>query len=336
MAVLIDTNLKTRVMLKKALNKPIQVMFVCHEPAMWSMFESVYQAMDADECFAPVVVTLPYRSGSLPAGQRKDAGMFEFCKTRGIRAIRGYDKEKDEWLNPASFIPDYVFFQTPYDIYVPMWSVEQVSIIAKVCYIPYATCLAKGEVDNIVNPTSFFRFASFIFKESLFSKDLFFNKFERQNWLKEERVIVCGHPKLDYLTKQNELHGKVWKRPVHKNIKRILWTPRWTTSDDTSTFFDYKDYFVEFCKGHPNIDFVFRPHPLCFQNFIKTGELTARDLERMELVYENSLNMILDRTSDYQDTFLTSDILVSDISSLLLEYLATGKPIIYTHRTGQF
>jgi len=52
--------------------------------------------------------------------------------------------------------------------------------------------------------------------------------------------------------------------------------------------------------------------------------------------YDQSLNMILDESAEYRDTFLTSDILVSDISSMLLEYLGTGKPIIYTHRINVF
>jgi CDP-glycerol glycerophosphotransferase (TagB/SpsB family) len=33
---------------------------------------------------------------------------------------------------------------------------------------------------------------------------------------------------------------------------------------------------------------------------------------------------------------MTSDILISDFSSMMVEYFATGKPIIYTHRTNLF
>jgi CDP-glycerol glycerophosphotransferase (TagB/SpsB family) len=46
--------------------------------------------------------------------------------------------------------------------------------------------------------------------------------------------------------------------------------------------------------------------------------------------------MSLDETGDYIDTFIASDVLVSDISSMLLEYFVTGKPIIYTHRVDTF
>jgi CDP-glycerol glycerophosphotransferase (TagB/SpsB family) len=44
----------------------------------------------------------------------------------------------------------------------------------------------------------------------------------------------------------------------------------------------------------------------------------------------------VDTRGGYEDTFLSTDILISDISSLLWEFLATGKPIIYTHRMDHF
>ena len=106
--------------------------------------------------------------------------------------------------------------------------------------------------------------------------------------------------------------------------------------EGNSHFFDYKDFFVAFCNEQHYVDFVFRPHPLCLLNFLQLGELTSRDLSQMEMEYENSLNMNLDKSEAYQDTFLTSDILVSDISSMMFEYFVTGKPIVYTHRIDDF
>ena len=56
----------------------------------------------------------------------------------------------------------------------------------------------------------------------------------------------------------------------------------------------------------------------------------------MELSYERSSNMAIDKGGDYQGAFLASDVLVSDISSMLIEYVVTGKPIVYTHRIDLF
>ncbi|MGH7981440.1 MAG: hypothetical protein ACREE6_18840, partial [Limisphaerales bacterium] len=39
-----------------------------------------------------------------------------------------------------------------------------------------------------------------------------------------------------------------------------------------------------------------------------------------------------DMNGGYEDTFSTSHVLISDISSMMIEFFSTGKPIIYTHR----
>lgn len=322
--------------LKRFQNDPIHVLFVCHMPALWNMFESVYKAMIEDSAFSATVVALPYSHITLPKGQWKDDGVFDFLKGKGVNVIKGFNVETNEWLAPKSLNPDYVFFQTPYNIFSSEWAVEQVSICARVCYIPYATCLFGGEVDEIFHHVPFFRFVNIFFKESRYNVETFATKFKGESWFEKTSVVLSGSPKLDYFKTEGELSGSVWKHGIQNGVIRILWTPRWYTSEGTSHFFDYKDYFMNFCEMNLNIDFAFRPHPLCLQNFLTTGELTVPELNRMEAKYERSSNMTLDKSAGYLDTFLTSDILISDISSMLLEFLVTGKPIIYTHRVDTF
>jgi hypothetical protein len=297
------------------------------------MFETVYQTMAEDPEFYPLVVALPYKHGTLPEGEYKDAGMFEFCELRKIKVVHGYDKEATEWLNPASLMPDYVFFQTPYHFFPSEWSVEQISMMARVCYIPYATLLSKGEIAAAVHPDGFFKYVNLFFSECQFKKDLFGREFENKRWYKKEKVVLSGHPKLDYLTDVNEFQSKAWKRGVRKDLIRLLWTPRWNTWEGNCHFFDHKEFFSEFSTQHQEVDFAFRPHPLCFQNFIKTGEMSLDDLKQMRLDYDVSLNMTIDENLQYEGTFTTSDMLISDLSTMMLEYFATGKPIIYTLRT---
>lgn len=336
MKMLVDAGFRTRAMIKLEFKKPIRVLFICHEPTLWGMFESVYNAMDIDLDFSPLVISLPYRHPTLPEGQYKDAGMLEFCIQRKIKAVQGYDKKRDEWLNPVTLVPDYVFFQSPYHLFPPMWSVERLSTIARVCHIPYGITIFRGKIYDVVHPAKFFRFISLFFKENSLSIKLFTDRFMAQGWFDHNKVILSGYPKLDYLNESHEICHNIWRHGTNKDIKRILWTPRWTTSEGACHFFNYKDFFSSFCKDHPNVEFVFRPHPLCLQNFLKTGELTRNDLEHLKAEYENSFNMTLDETGDYRDTFLTSDILITDISSLMTEYYVTGKPIIYTHCVDMF
>lgn len=338
---LADANFRTRAMAKRAGNQPIRVLFICHEPAMWGMFESIYEAMAGDQEFAPLVVALPYAHGTLPEGeypegQYKDAGMMEFCAKRNIHAIWGFDKDKNEWLKPVSLMPDYVFFQQPYDLYAPPWSVGRVALHARVCYLPYATLCENEYFASVTHPEAFFRHVNLYFTECPAQRELLAKEFEGKTWYQKANIVLSGHPKLDYLTKRSARPHIVWKRGIQNDITRMLWTPRYRTLEETCHFFDYKDYFAGFCKDHPEVDFVFRPHPYCFQNFARTGELSREEQARMQSDYKKSLNMVIDTSGGYEDTFRTSDILVSDVSSMMIEFFATGKPIIYTHRKDVF
>tara|TARA_R110001599_G_scaffold352492_1_gene587531 strand:+ start:4338 stop:5687 length:1350 start_codon:yes stop_codon:yes gene_type:complete len=334
--VLASATIKSRALVKTLLKKPVKVLFICHEPSLWSMFDSIYQEMDKDLGFSPLVVALPYSHASLPRGQFKDSEIFEFCQQQNIKVIKGYDKEQNVWINPLELLPDYVFFQTPYDLFPSIWSVQQISTIANVCYVPYATSLFRGDVDDILHPELFFKCVYLFFKESNFTRELFVKKLQDNAWLDKGKVIASGHPKLDYIKKNLQLRGSAWRQGIKENITRILWTPRWNTSDGCCHFFDYKSFFTSFCAEHQNIDFTFRPHPLCLQNFLKSGELSADEYKRLLSDYKQSDNQSLDDSPEYHDTFLTCDILVSDVSSMMLEFFATGKPIIYTHRNNLF
>lgn len=333
---LIDANYRLRDMLTRNQNKPTHVVFVCHEPGLWNMFESVYKALDNNSGFRTSVVALPHQHGTLAEGLYEDKGVFEFLKERGVNVIQGYNKDTDTWLHPAWLNADYLFFQTPYQRFPELWSIERVSVFSRICYIPYGTVLENDVIGETSHPESFFRHTDLFFMEAPMTRKIFIEKFHNKNWCDHKRVILSGHPKYDRMSEIDKLQGKVWKRGLKNDFKKILWSTRWRTSEGTCHFFDYKDYFFEFCKKHPDIDFVFRPHPLLFQNFLNTGEMSLDEKTRFIDDYDNSPNMNIDMNKDYADTFLTSNMLITDISSFMIEYLVTGKPIIYTHRVNSF
>lgn len=333
---LVDANFRTRAMLKRVQKLPINVLFVCHTPTLWSMFEKLYASMVEDRTFSVKVIALPYKHSSVPGGQYKDDGIFEYLEKIGVDVIRGYDKNINEWIDPASLNPDYIFFQTPYDLFQEKYSAFNVSMYAKICYIPYGMNLFSGFVDNIIHPISFFEHVKLFFLENKYSFNNYVNKFINEQWFNTKNIVIVGHTKIENFYDVNITDEVIWKHKPCKNIKRILWTPRWSTSDGTCHFFDYKDFFFEFCHKHQSVDFAFRPHPLCLQNFLKTGEMSYKDIENLRNDYENSKNMVIDESNEYKNTFVTSDILISDVSSMITEFFVTGKPIIYTHRIDVF
>ena len=53
-------------------------------------------------------------------------------------------------------------------------------------------------------------------------------------------------------------------------VATIAWAPRWSYHEKVggSHFFEYKDEFVSLRKRYPEINLVFRPHPMLVANMI--------------------------------------------------------------------
>ena len=111
----------------------------------------------------------------------------------------------------------------------------------------------------------------------------------------------------------------------------MIWTPRWTTDPKLggSHFFDYKDQMIGWAEKDTSVDLVFRPHPLALANYVSAGLMTEEELETYLNRYTVCINAAVDRTTEYYDTFFSSDCLITDISAVMIDYLFTGKPIIY-------
>ena len=337
LTALAKTQFRARAKFKTLEEQAIHVVFVCHMPALWSMFESIYSYLKSEPRFRVTVVALPYRHSTLPDGKFKDEGIETYLRSRGVMALTGYDCQSGCWLDPLSLDPDYLFFQTPYQLFDEQWSAERVSMACRICYIPYATDIFRGGIDETIHPDGFFKYVYFFFKEGVLNRELFISRYPQlPKWLDRDRIRITGQPKLDFISSPRTFSDAIWKGGEATRGRRVLWTPRWNTSDGVCHFFDYNEFLSNYFSARRDASFVFRPHPLCLQNFIKTGEMSEVEVATLVSSYKSSPNMVLDQGGGYHDTFMTSDLLVTDLSSMLLEYFATGKPVVYTHRHNRF
>lgn len=327
---------KCNAMMKISGKQPIHVVFVCHNPSLWGSLESVYYTILKDPEFHVTVLAVPYRHPVFKDKEFHDSGMAAFLEKMGIEFIQGYDEKSKDWLDLQKLSPDYIFFQTPYESQFPVfYSSAHVSLFARLCYVPYyGTLLYRGIVDETTHPIKFFKNVSYYFVAHEDERKDVKNKL--QNILQPGQIIVSGSPKTDYILQDLIVNGNSWKLGLNKNVKRILWTPRWNTSEGNCHFFDYKDYLLDFSGSHSNIDLLFRPHPLCLPNFLKTGELSQAEYDELIHNFNEAPNAKIDFSADYKDTILSADFMISDMSSILYEFFMTGKPIIYTHRVNTF
>lgn len=324
-----DNKIDRRIRRKRKAGEKIRVVFVCHRPNVWGSMKTVYQALAEDPAFEVLMVTVPQRCDDDPNGYI-DEGADEFFAE--YHPIRGFNPETKTYYPLKKLKPDVVFFQQPYNCMreKSYWS-YRVRKYAKIAYICYFSVLADAVRDKDVlascYPLDFMKDVSYFFaqnqSEADFVRALFHDQLPRNL-----HIIVTGYPKYDEMRGGHPENSTVWNYPKDETHFRILWTPRWTTNENACHFFAYKDKFAEYCGEHTDVDFVFRPHPQTWIEFQNTGEFT--DTQRLELEeqYAQAPNMAIDNSSEYIGTFFSSDCLISDTSSMIVQYFITGKPII--------
>lgn len=94
-----------------------------------------------------------------------------------------------------------------------------------------------------------------------------------------------------------------------------------------SSFMEFADFLVSLPSRYPQIDFVFRPHPLLRGKLSEIwGESRALQYFR---TWDEYPNAIFQNGGSYFETFANSDGMIHDCSSFMAEYLYTEKPVCF-------
>lgn len=148
--------------------------------------------------------------------------------------------------------------------------------------------------------------------------------------LDDAHLLSLGYPRLDLTQAGREAPAE------KKDAFTVLWLPRWNTRENNCHFFEYKDVLLKYAVETGGCRLIFRPHPLCFQDFLKTGELSQEALAALKKRYAEDPALELDEAGDYLPSFQASDVLVADETTLITEYFATGKPIVFCKKELHF
>ena len=328
--ILAQQMINTRLLFKREKKEKVNVVFICHRPAVWRSMKSIYEELKKDERFKITIVSIPQIT---PKGEFDDEGADEYFKCED--SIVGFDNKTKKFLDIRELRPDYVFFQQPYNsIYPQQYRSSIISKYAKICYLSYFTFLDNLTIQDVSDecyPFDYFRNISLFFSQNDKEKKYLENRLSDFRAYRP-KICLTGYPKYDNLDEYRLNDSDVWNYLKWEGHFRLLWTPRWTTNENSCNFFEYKDKLLEYCSKHKNIDFIFRPHPQSWIEWENTGELKKKAADEYKNRYEQHVNTSIDTSSDYLNTFYHSDCLITDTSSIVPEYFLTGKPIIYCFR----
>lgn len=312
-------------------NEKIRVVFLVQYIPAWNKIEPVYRRLIKDSKFDTFLLCVPKEiiENELNSSVKSN-GTYDYFFKRGYKGIIDAMSENGSWYNLKGLNPDYVFYSRPYNNYLPSaYTSEIVGSYTKICLVLYGIMLTKNGLRTAFNKAFCSNIYAY-FADNSPAADLYKSQFPFQVKHKLQNIIITGAPALESIIDRKSEHAEAWS--FSHNLFKIIWTPRWIIDPATgegTNFFNYKDFLIDFAQANKDIDFLFRPHPLALDNFIRAGAMSAEEAVSFKNVCGRAKNISLDESEEYVATFWTSSMIISDISSLLPEYLVTGKPIIY-------
>ena len=300
-------------------NEKINVAFYIYDETKWKS-QSIYDLMENDKRFVPYIFVSKNCSPENNMNfQTKDdiKKVYDFFKNKKMRVFYAYDIKKDDYipLNEMPIKPDIVFYSHPWYIYETQGPV-MVSKYAITSYIPYFLATSVSPIEYYT------RFHQYVENHYVLN-DLIKNYYAKNMENKGINLKSTGHPMLDYFYLNKDKH--------FENKNYTIYAPHWSVDKNNNlhwgTFLDLGYKILNYAKSHPELNWVYKPHP-CLENYlIKNNYFSKDEINSYRKEWQN-IGQIME-TGDYLDLFMQSKALITDCGSFETEYFLTKKPLIH-------
>lgn len=298
--------------------KKIRVCFFAMIDAAFA-YEPLYEAMLKDKMFVPFIVVIPDTSRGKKHRNLIFSQTFSYFSKKYKNVFKGYDTQTNQY-HDFSNNSDIVCFANPYEgmtsnIFEINYYLDKDILPV---YIHYSFSVTKFSRETINNHGYDYFWKVFV------PTKLHFDEFQKYQDLKGKNVVVSGYCKMDNLAKEKK---------VKRSRKLIILAPHHTVinwkSLQISNFIQYSDFYLQLPKIFPEIDFVFRPHPLLITQLKRTEIWGEVKTEQYFKTMQSYANVIYSKEAEYFNYFVNSDAIIHDCGSFIAEYLFTGKPACY-------
>lgn len=345
--VLIHQGMEQRLRDKVRRGRKVKVFFLVQYMAKFEC-KSVYDAMEKNDLFEPyVLITHPRdkRFSEEPSYIEETRKAYQIMSQRGYRTILGYD---EQWrpIRLELHRPDIIFWNNPNMTGKSHYQNVYLNANYLTCYTPYFFNTASFEdyirfkysLENFQIMTawkvfveSYHTFYSMI--ENCCGTGLMACAERPKSWVNINSVLA-GYPKLDLYGE----NGQVKVPDKFKNGKPIVvYAPHWSIrcGVNLATFHRFNQQFMKLVHKHPEINFVFKPHPdlhnriIDLHNVGRADTLTPEEYDAYVKEWDSMPNGMLVDDGEYIDLFRASSCLITDCGSFIAEYLPSGHPCIY-------
>lgn len=310
---------------RKIRKNKVNVVFLAMNPDMWR-YDGVYRKLAKDPRFNPIIVTAMRNIPQMELRLKEQDEMLEYFSKRGYNLVRGYDADSGKWVNLKSLKPDIIFHTQPYNRSIER-SFEFFNHLNVLhCYAPYF--FQSSEVSwNWNNTLQQYCWKLFYVGEYQLEQCRRFSRVGKINavpagYCFEEEYVEC--------VGNLQASNNAWRNDKRK---RIIWAPHHSIMENemfkVSSFLEISEFMVKVRDKYKNeVIFAFKPHPVLRAKLYDVWGKEKTDAYYADWAHsENSF----DAQGDYHALFAGSDAMIHCSGSFTIEYLYTGKPVLYVY-----
>ena len=304
----------------------VKCVFLCLFDSTWK-YDYVYQKMLKDPRFDPIIIVCPVVNNGYENMLSRMEDCYNFFVNKNYNVIKAFNKENGKYLDLRKEVnPDILFYTNPYkglidDRYYIDAFTDHLTV-----YVPYAINNNKDYHYTYNLP-----FHNYLWRHYVES-DVHYLYAKNNTICKGDNAKPVGYPGIEVLIDANYNPSLNQWKIKNNQRKRIIWAPHHTVEPVGNCFYScflqYCDIMISLAKKYDSqVQFVFKPHPLLRNKLDKLwGKERTNDYYNK---WKTMSNTAL-KEGDYVDLFLTSDAMIHDSGSFLIEYLYVNKPVMRT------
>ena len=303
-------------------HRKLRVVFVIGDDCKWKgqmVYEAMLESRFYDPYIAPTVMDLGWIDDEKQPERLQKCRDFLAGKDNRLLDACDVIEGKAMPRPLREFSPDIVIYQQPWGMAEEQAPIA-VSEYALTFYMPYYIA-AIGETWNMHGAPLFkILYGHFIENEDFLR---YFKSMETK-WHVGSTMFPCGCP----------FREEIWRMAGCREKENcVIYAPHWSFENAEgngkagwSTFLTTGEPMLAFAKLHPEIKWIFKPHPMLR---IKLEESKVWSKEKIDAYYGEWEKLgEACYSGDYIPLFYRSRAMITDCLSFLSEYLILDRPLI--------
>lgn len=322
----------------------IRVAFIVSGIPVWCGDE-LYRLLDGNGRFEPYIYVFLHNIGQSAKLMLDEYDEhLKFFQEKGMRVVETINRVDGRiytWEEIGGF-PDVCIWTTPW-IYAhfPQQCFTEYPLTSVHAYIPYGYMIANNEENDYAQMQYNYEFHNLI--QRIYEEDIIaLEMAQKYAFIGSENAVYAGALKMDkfYGEIEKDPWEEVYEKCGNKNAKKIIYAPHHSVHEGTilwSTFkFNHREMLELAKKYGEDTIWLFKPHPAMKFRCIYAG-IFRDEKEWDEYVQEwrNLKNGMVYEGTEYMDFFKMSDAMILDSASFIMEYMHTGKPLLFMQRQEQ-